>query len=92
MHQCGNLQACRIVQNAYSTLIIDFILYQVYIIEVCIYGYSLTSDFFPPTTGNTVSNLAMIIPALIGMWSCFKSGLEPRYMLGYFGLLGDRTR
>ena len=40
-------------------------------------------------TGNTVSNLAMIIPGLIGMWNCLQNGLEPRYMFCYTGLVGQ---
>ncbi|CAI8058136.1 Alkaline ceramidase 3 [Geodia barretti] len=35
---------------------------------------------------NTLSNMAMVLPGLIGMWSCATNGLELRYLLSYFGL------
>jgi dihydroceramidase len=35
---------------------------------------------------NTVSNLALIVPGLVGMWNVFQNGLEPRYFLCYCGL------
>ena len=40
--------------------------------------------------GNTVSNLAMIIPPMFGVYRCQRSRLEARYTLSYLGLLGRR--
>ncbi|XP_064389021.1 alkaline ceramidase 3-like [Halichondria panicea] len=36
---------------------------------------------------NTVSNAAMIVPALWGLWKCYSNHLETRYYLCYIGLL-----
>lgn len=39
-------------------------------------------------TGNTVSNLIMILPPLFGALQTFRSGLEFRYIFSFLGLAG----
>lgn len=42
-------------------------------------------------TGNTVSNLIMILPPIYGALQTFKNGLEVRYALSFLGLAGKRV-
>ena len=50
-------------------------------------GVRLFYPLLSPLTGNTITNVSMIVPALVGLWSCYKFQLETRYLMGYLGLL-----
>lgn len=39
-------------------------------------------------TGNTVSNLIMILPPIYGAIQTFRDGLESRYICSFLGLAG----
>ena len=47
----------------------------------------LLNSILSPLAGNTITNASMIVPALVGLWSCYKFHLETRYLMGYLGLL-----
>lgn len=57
-----------------------------YVAEMCkqIFGVGTSVAYTPSLwlrAGNTVSNLAMILPGLMGVWFCVVSKLELRYTL-----------
>lgn len=42
-------------------------------------------------TGNTVSNLIMILPPIYGAIQTYKDGLEFRYVCSFLGLAGKKS-
>jgi hypothetical protein len=40
------------------------------------------------STGNTISNLGMIVPPLFGIYEILKLGLEKKFILTYLFLIG----
>lgn len=48
--------------------------------------------FFSLFSGNTVSNLIMILPPIYGALQTLKNGLEVRYVLSFLGLAGKHEQ